>query len=290
MNEFELIDAIVDVLDPVSAGGDIVVGPGDDCCVTSVPGGHQLVSSIDTLIAGRHFPRDAEPFHIGYRAMMVSLSDLAAMGADPHMAMVALSLENLDAQWVRSLAEGMRQAAEICGVPIAGGNIARGALSLSVSVHGLVETGAAVLRSGASAGDAVYVTGALGGAAAALEQKFTEAALRQRYFLPRARLDLASQLRSWASAAIDISDGLLQDLAHVAKASGVAIDLIEAKIPVFPGAELRHALEGGDDYEICFTAAQAPDFDAVEIGRVVEGEGVMIDGKPVDPRGYQHFA
>ncbi len=290
MNEFELIDVIVAGLGDSATGRWLDVGPGDDASVSTLPPGTQLVSSIDTLVAGRHFPGDANPADIGFRAMMVSLSDLAAMGAEPHIVLVALTLETADPAWAAALAGGMSEAASQTGAIIAGGNLSRGRLSLSMSVHGVVPTGAAVLRSGARPGDLVYVTGPLGGAAAALANGFADEELNTCFFRPAARVDLAADLRAVASAAIDVSDGFLQDAGHLAAASGVCLDIEVARVPVRSGAQLQYALQGGDDYELCFTAAAPPPFPAVCVGRVVDGSGVLLDGEPVTTAGYQHFA
>ncbi len=290
MNEFELIDVIVAGFGDTATGRWLDVGPGDDASVSTLPPGTQLVSSIDTLVAGRHFPGDADPADIGFRAMMVSLSDLAAMGAEPHIVLVALTLETADPAWASALAGGMAEAARQTGATIAGGNLSRGRLSLSMSVHGVVPAGTAVLRSGARPGDLVYVTGALGGAAAALENGFAKDDLNACFFRPAARVDLAPALRAVASAAIDVSDGLLQDAGHLAAASGVCLEIASARVPVQAGAQRHHALQGGDDYELCFTAGSPPGFPAVCIGRVVDGSGVLLDGEPVANSGYQHFA
>ena len=289
MNEFDLIGRVVGALGEVSSGGELRVGPGDDASVSRVPQGCELVSSIDTLVAGRHFPEDADPERIGYRAMMVSVSDLAAMGAEPGVVLVALSLEQGDPDWVEALARGLRRAALEVSVKVAGGNFARGPLALSVSVHGYVPIGQAVTRSGAQVGDGVYVTGPLGGAAAALAAGLRDETLNQRYYAPLARVDLAAPLRDSATSAIDISDGLLQDAGHLASASGCALSLAAESVPVFAGASLEHALSGGDDYELCLTAASPPPFTATRIGEVVAGSGVLLDGRPVPAQGYQHF-
>ena len=290
MSEFRLIDAIVQELGDDASGGCLAVGPGDDASVSNVPAGTQLVSSIDTLLVGRHFPEDAAPRDVGYRSMMVALSDLAAMGAEPHIALIALTAPSADEAWMRELATGIAAAARVTNVKVAGGNLCRGTLSLSVSVHGLVPEGQAVTRSGAAAGDTLYVTGALGGAAAALDAAFENAALNTRYYQPRARVDLAAQLRACASAAIDLSDGLLQDVGHLAAASGLAAQIESKDIPVGDGAKRSHVLGGSDDYELCFAASVTPPFPAIAIGRMAAGEGVWLDGEKVAEHGYQHFA
>lgn len=299
MNEFELIDAVVAELGEAAAGQWVRVGPGDDCAINALPPGMELASSVDALMGDVHFPRAAGAELVGYRALMVSASDLAAMGAAPGFALLAVSLEEDAAPWLQGLARGLREAALELGLPLVGGNIARGPLTITVSVHGHVPAGQALLRSGARPGDGVYVTGALGAAAAALARGGLEACqsradldgLSQRYFLPRARLEAGLALRAVASSAIDVSDGLMQDLGHVSRASGVAMELSAEAVPVAPGATLEQALSGGDDYELCFTAAgTVPDLGvpARRIGRVVAGSGVTVDGRRAGG-GYQHF-
>jgi thiamine-monophosphate kinase len=300
MNEFELIDCIVAELGDAAAGEWVRIGPGDDAAVTAAPPGTELVSSIDAVVGGVHFPLGAGAELVGYRAMMVAASDLAAMGAADGFALVALSLEQADADWVRALARGMAEAARDAGLRLVGGNIARGPLSIAVSVHGYVPAGGALLRSGARVGDDVYVTGALGAAAAAVARGGLEAyrtaadldALSARYFRPRARIAEGVRLRGRASSAVDLSDGLAQDLGHVCRASGVGVELESARIPVADGATLEQALAGGDDYELCFTIAGHPpalDVPVHRVGRVVAQPGVRLDGRPV-AGGYRHFA
>jgi thiamine-monophosphate kinase len=301
VNEFDLIAEILAELAETTAGTAVRVGPGDDAAVTSVPGDAELVSSIDALVADVHFPASAGASLVGYRALMVSLSDLAAMGAHPGFALVALTLPELDVDWARGLARGMASAARAAEVPIVGGNIASGPLTVTVSVHGWAPLGQALLRTGARPGDQIYLTGSLGGAAAALarggigdcvdESGLDE--LQRRYFLPQARLQAGVALREVASSAIDVSDGLLQDLDHICQASDVAAEIHSEQIPVIAGAQLDHALTGGDDYELCFTSARAPADIGVavtRIGAVSAGSGITLDGRSVSAAGYQHFS
>jgi thiamine-monophosphate kinase len=300
VNEFRLIDAIVGVLGPTTSGPGVRIGPGDDAAVVAVPPGCELVSSIDALVGGVHFPVDAGPELIGYRAIMIAASDLAAMGADAGFALVALDLPEDDPTWVMSLTTGMRQALEGLGMALVGGNIARGPLALAVSVHGNAPAGQALLRSGARPGDGIWVTGDLGGAAAAVARGNLAACrvqadlddLSERYFRPRARVPEGVALRGLANSAIDVSDGLLQDLGHILDASGVGAALDAERIPVAPGATLAQALSGGEDYELCFTLAGEPPALAVpvhRIGTIVAGMGITIDGEPAAPAGYRHF-
>ncbi|MGA0838566.1 MAG: thiamine-phosphate kinase [Pseudomonadales bacterium] len=301
MTEFELIDAIVAALGDRTSGPLVSVGPGDDAAVISVPRGMDVVSSIDALVAGVHFPAEAAPWLIGYRAIMVSASDLAAMGAANGWVIVGLTLPKVDADWVQALTDGMRAALVRANLRLVGGNLARGPLAVSVSVHGFVPAGRALLRSGARPGDSIWVTGTLGGAAAALLRGDLATyrtvdgldELARRYYLPEARIDVGTALRGQASAVIDLSDGLLQDLGHLCRASGVGAELNLESIPVAPGATAALALRGGDDYELCFTAASPPSVLGVStscIGRIVATPGIRANGEQLGSSGYQHFA
>ena len=291
MNEFELIDAILEELGPVGRGG--LIGPGDDCAVIVPPAGECLVSSIDTLIGGVHFPEAAPGEAVGYRAAMVSLSDLAAMAAEPAQLLVALTLEETDQSWALAVARGMRSAVEEAGGRILGGNLARGARSITLSVHGFCPEASLLTRAGAAPGEGIFVTGPLGGAAAAVVRQRLDDLndpLTRRYFHPRARIDAGLALRGCASSLIDVSDGLLQDLDHLCAASGTGADLSREAVPVFPGAVLDDALHGGDDYELLFTAPAPPlELDCVRIGEMSATPGVRLDGAVVAIKGYQHF-
>lgn len=299
MNEFELIDAVIAELGGAAAGEWLRVGPGDDAAVTALPPGCEQVSSIDTLIPGVHFPVQSGAELVGFRALMVSASDLAAMGAAPGFALVAVSMPTADSTWLRALARGLARAGAELSLPLAGGNLARGALTISLSVHGFVPAGTALLRSGAAPDDGIYVTGTLGGAAAALARGGLDACrgdadlddLSRSYFLPRARIDAGIALRGVASSAIDVSDGLIQDAGHLARASGVGMALRSEDLPLAGGATLADVLRGSDDYELCFTAAAAPPDLGVpvrRIGTVVTGAGVTLDGRAASG-GYRHF-
>jgi thiamine-monophosphate kinase len=193
----------------------------------------------------------------------------------------------------------MAKAAREIDLRIIGGNIARGPATIAVSVHGYVPAGGALLRSGARVGDHVYVTGTLGAAAAAVARGGLDACatdadldtLSRRYFHPQARLAQGRDLRGVASGAIDLSDGLLQDLGHVCRASGVGAELRADRVPVAEGATLHQALTGGDDYELCFTApGDPPDIGipVTRIGTIVAEPGVRLDGRPA-AGGYRHF-
>ena len=306
MNEFELIERIVSVLGRAADGEHVRLGPGDDAAIVALPPGRELVSSIDSLVSGLHFPAHASPYLIGYRCVAVSASDLAAMGALPSHALVALTLPDANDGFCAELTRGMAAAAGERALPIVGGNLARGSLSVQVSVHGHVARGQALRRDGAAAGDRVYVSGPLGGAAAALRggdlDEVTDpgdlSTVQRSYFLPSDRIPLAARMCGVASAAIDVSDGLVQDARHVATASGVRIDIDGQRIPLQQGATLEDAL-ASDDYEllVCMSEPASEAFgdllqSLIYIGRVVDGSGVYITDAPgaSRARGYQHFS
>jgi len=293
VDEFALIREVVQNLGDRAQGPWVELGPGDDAAVIAQRPDHQIVATIDSVVAGVHFPAHAPAMDIGYRALMVGLSDLAAMAAYPRYVLVALTIDAPDPAWVGELARGMALAATECDTYLCGGNFAKGSLSITVSAHGDVPQGGAVTRSGARAGDKIYVSGELGGAAACVRQRDFDFdqnlnACQSRYLRPRARFDVVGTLRTYASAAIDVSDGLSMDLQHLCRASGVRANLSAAKIPIFPGACLEDALCGGDDYEIVCTASQAvPDMSC--IGVIEAGDGVYLDGELLQARGYNHF-
>lgn len=299
VNEFGLIDDITQALGDSATAPWVHVGIGDDAAVMRPRPGFDAVASIDTLVADVHFPMSAPADLIGYRALMVSLSDLAAMAALPRYALVALTLPELGSQispqWVQQLAQGMAMAAQETGTALCGGNLTRGALSISVSVHGEVEQGQAKLRSSGEPGQRLFVTGALGGAAACLRQQQhlpvapdALSAMQNAYYRPQARFDCRREIQA-ASCAIDISDGLLQDLNHVLKASGCGADLQAAAIPLAAGASLEDALSGGDDYQLLFASAESVTT-GVCIGELSSELGLRLDGKDVEIHGYQHFS
>ncbi len=301
---------------------DVVLGVGDDAAVVRVPAGQELVVAIDTLVAGVHFPDATAPAAVGHKALAVNLSDLAAMGADPAWATLALTLPRPDAAWVQGFAEGFLQLADHAGVALVGGDTTRGALTVSVQVAGYVPAGAALQRRGAKPGDQIWVTGQLGDAAlalAALQERVVLqddelAALRARLDYPAPRLAEGRALRGLAHAAIDLSDGLGADLGHVLDASGVGATLHAARLPLSAAVERyvstsgdwAMVLGGGDDYELCFTAPETAHQEiearfaelgtsGTVIGRIDERSGlrcVIEDGEILDPRslGFQHFA
>lgn len=313
MAEFDLIARI---RQRVATRDDVVLGIGDDAAVLRVPAGRELVVAMDTLNAGVHFPAETAPADIGWKALAVNLSDLAAMAAEPAWCTLSLSLPQADQAWLDAFLDGFLGLAALHGVALVGGDTTRGPLSVCVTVHGLVEPGRALRRDGAQVGDTVWVSGTLGDAAGALAQWREGAAmdgfLRERLNRPTPRLALLPALRL-AHAGIDVSDGLLADLGHVCAASGagalVEVDALPASDALRANfdAETRRRLQaaGGDDYELCFTAPDAAreailreaadaGVAVTAIGRVVEGEGVRAgraDGSPWQSTrdGYDHF-
>jgi len=246
---------------------DVFLGIGDDAALLQVPPSRALVVTMDTLNAGVHFPVEASAADIGWKALAVNLSDLAAMGAEPAWCTLSLSVPNADADWLDGFLDGFLALAQAHGVALVGGDTTRGPLSIAVTAHGLVEPARALRRDGARAGDDIWVTGTLGDAAAALEhwQRGVPciAALRTRLDRPTPQVKAGQALAGLAHAAIDLSDGLAADLAHLCRVSKLAAEI---SLPLLPTSSELNALQaaphtrwcwqvsGGDDYELCFTA------------------------------------
>ena len=319
MGEFELIRRFFQR--PVRRK-DVVLGSGDDCALLSVPAESLLAVSTDTLVAGVHFFADMDPVKLGHKALAVNLSDLAAMGAEPRWVSLALTLPAVNEAWVAGFAEGFLELAEYYNVALVGGDMTRGPLSITVSVKGSVPAGRALMRSGAKAGDGVYVTGTLGDAALALSHLLGKrtlnenqlAAVLPRLDHPHPRILAGQALRGLASSALDLSDGLASDLGHILKASGVRAQIDLDLLPLSPVLQdavpardaWQLALAGGDDYELCFTVPQehhgALDtalancgVKFTRIGRILAGEpGIdyLQDEQPVELhlKGWDHFA
>ncbi|MBV8876937.1 MAG: thiamine-phosphate kinase [Gammaproteobacteria bacterium] len=300
---------------------DVVLGIGDDAALMRVPGGCELVAATDTLVAGVHFPPDSPAESVGHRALAVNLSDLAAMGARPAWALLALTLPQVDETWLEGFATGLGELARTHAVALIGGDTTRGPLCISVQLLGFVPAGAALTRSGARAGDVLFVSGTCGDAAAglALEQRRLQAPpearswLRERFLFPTPRVALGEELRRFASACIDVSDGLLGDAGKLASASHVGAELAWNELPVSDPltallGERRArelALTGGDDYELCFAVPPAniarllmqlppQEWRYTRIGalRAAPGAVVVRDGTVMEfsHSGYQHFS
>lgn len=246
------------------------LGVGDDAALVRVRSGMELVATVDMLVRGTHFFPDADPRRLGHKALAVNLSDVAAMGATPRWATLALALPRPEPAWLRAFATGFMRLARRHDVALIGGDTTRGPLAISVQLLGEVPQGRALLRSGARAGDDVWISGHIGDAALAvaaqkrrveLEAHELRAALR-RLDTPTPRLALGAALRGIAASAIDISDGLCADLGHICERSGVSALVEFDRLPVSRMVRNRidtpvvHAavLAGGDDYELCFTA------------------------------------
>ena len=304
IGEFTLIDRLFSGMDTGTA---VRLGVGDDAAVLGVPEGHVLHTSIDTVAEGVHFLAAMSPADIAFRSVMAAASDLAAMGAAPAGMLLALTIPSSDEGWLTAFVDGLKDASEQTGLPLVGGDTTRGPLSVAVTVIGSPPPAAFLTRSGARKGDRVCVSGTLGDAAAGLaalrgvlsiSDSTVSNALVGRFSRPMARLALGESRRAVASAAIDVSDGLLADTAHIAKASAVAIDIDCRRLPLsdalraLPDKDqsLRWALSGGDDYELLFTLppdAMVPD-GCTEIGRVVAGSGVSCAMTP-QQSGHDHF-
>ncbi|BAN46411.1 thiamine-phosphate kinase [Metapseudomonas resinovorans] len=317
MGEFELIRRFFASAACATGGEGIALGIGDDCALLQLPPFDQLAVSTDSLVAGVHFPLDADPYLLGQRALAVSVSDLAAMGAAPVAFTLALTLPEARADWLEAFANGLCAMARGCGIGLVGGDTTRGPLSLTLTVFGRVPAGQALTRAGARPGDLLCVGGSLGDGAGALplvlgERQDNSAQaqyLLQRYWAPQPQLDLGQALRGLATAALDISDGLLADCGHIARASKVALLVDAARVPLSAALEglfsrefaLNCALAGGDDYRLAFTlpadalaSIQADWPEVAVIGRVEAGQGVHLldaSGAELQPPalGYQHF-
>lgn len=293
---------------------DILLGIGDDCALVVPPLDHALAITTDTLVEGVHFLKNTAAYDIGFKALAVNLSDLAAMGAKPAWFTLALSLPEADETWLKGFSSGLFALANRYAVPLIGGDLTRGSLTITIQAHGFVRINKALRRDGAKPGDAIYVTHTLGDAALALlfltnqleidpsHQPF----LLDRLHRPEPRLAIAQTLGGIAHAAIDISDGLLADLGHILQKSGVGATINVDKLPLSEG--LRHsvaiekayslALHGGDDYELCFTLPPGQegifDFPCTCIGKINEQLGCNLqysNGKSYETvlKGYQHF-
>ena len=316
--EFDLIARIrARALQAGAARPDVVLGIGDDAAVLQVPADCLLVVATDTLNDGVHFPIDTAPADLGWKALAVNLSDLAAMGAQPAWCTLSLSLHEADAGWVDAFLDGFLALAHAHGVALVGGDTTRGPLSVCVTVHGFADYGHALRRSGALVDDDLWISGTLGDAAAALSQwragGATEPALRRRLDRPDPRVATGRALSRIAHACIDVSDGLLADVGHLCSASAVGaridIDALPASgtLRAMFTDETRRVLQtaGGDDYELCFSAAPSwreaiaaiaadTGVPLSRIGRVVAGDEVVAldrNGDTWQPprRGFDHF-
>lgn len=328
MNEFDLIRRYFcfstsdNGLSAKTASGEsISLGVGDDCALVNLLPGHQLAITTDTLVNGVHFPEGADAELIARRALRVNLSDLAAMGATPLGFQLALTIPEIDTTWLEKFSTGLAEDAKKFQCPLIGGDTTRGPLSITITMMGTVEKQNALRRKGASAGDIICVSGTLGDAIYALEQLFSDSLdeyLIRRYWLPEPRIQLGRVLGAKATAGLDVSDGILQDVGHIARANRLTACVEFHNIPlsrsllssnITEANARRIALSGGDDYELCFTIDECV-FAEVEkqatelgcriskIGRMLpldeSGEAVIcvdLGGNrlPIKTAGYDHF-
>lgn len=274
LSEFDVIDRFFRGVGRLRS--DVVLGVGDDGAILRCPPGHELVMVSDTLVAGVHFPLDSSARSIGHRALAVNLSDIAAMGATPAWALLSLTLPEVHERWLTEFAGGFSRLARTHEVQLVGGDTTRGPLSVSVQVVGMVPPETALRRSTARPGDLLFVSGRVGEAAGGLAliqsthpvhaslDDSTRRSLIERFEFPQPRLALALQLRGVASAAMDISDGLLADAQKLARASGLRVRVDLERLPTSVGLEAAFTqdlvtqlmLTGGDDYELLFTVSR----------------------------------
>jgi thiamine-monophosphate kinase len=318
LSEFPLIQHYFEKLS--TQRKDVLLGIGDDCALLQCPAEHVIAVSIDTLVENIHFFADVDPETLGYKSLAVGLSDLAAMGAQPAWFTLALTLPEVNENWLKGFSQGLAKLAKKHNIQLVGGDTTRGPLTISIQVHGFVAAEKAVRRSGAQVGDMIYVTGTLGDAGAALQlqlQKWNDVTLniedksylRQRLEQPTPRLEIGQELAGIASSAIDISDGLLADLGHILEKSSVGARLDLTKLPlslamtkVDRKTAERFALQSGDDYELCFTVPPQY-FSEIEqrfkdqctlIGTITDDQGIyFIDDNDaliaLKGTGYDHF-
>lgn len=319
LSEFDLIKEFFS--NSSSGRDDVILGVGDDCALLQPPAGMELAVTTDTLVEGVHFSAGADPEALGHKSLAVNLSDLAAMGADPAWVTLALTLPRSDADWLKGFSRGFLSLAQQHKAALIGGDTTRGPLSISVTAHGFVKPGAALRRSGAKVGDRIYVTGTLGDAALVLLSRQGKylvesglAELERRLDRPQPRLAAGRSLLDIASAAIDISDGLISDLGHICKNSSVGARLFLEQIPISSqikaylqqGGNWATVIAAGDDYELCITIPPQKEAlleavqtrlgcDLMRVGEIVPGSGVtciQADGGTLaaPASGYEHFS
>lgn len=301
---------------------DVVLGIGDDCAILRAPPGNDLVVTIDSVIENIHFPKSSTPFDLGHKSLAVSLSDIAAMAAEPAWILLALSLPKVNESWLEQFCAGFFQLANKFSLQLVGGNTTQGPLTITTHVTGFIPQGTGLRRSGAKPGDLIYVTGTLGDAALGLQclqkktklPKAAQEELIARFNRPQPRVTEALTLRTLATAAIDVSDGLAADLSHILACSKVGATIKTEKLPLSktlrtylsPEQAWAYALTGGEDYELCFTLPRAlqgefewrfggHDCGYLCVGVIEEQAGLRIvtpDGKPfkLTTQGYEHFS
>ncbi len=318
MNEFELIDHFFkrDTINPSF----VKTGIGDDCALLQVPPGQQLAVTTDTLLSGVHFFPDVDPFSLGHKALAVNLSDLAAMGALPQAVTLSITLPDNNEAWLSNFCRGFFQLADQYSVDLVGGDTTSGPLSITVHAMGVVPVGLALRRNSAQVGDGLFVTGTIGDSGLALAHHYGKIQLPAADFQlmarqldqPEPRVRQGIVARGLASAAIDVSDGLLADLGHITKQSVVGAEIWVDNVPFSPaaqqflgeGGDIGLLLTSGDDYQLVF--AVPPKNQQVfieqmaatrclvsEIGVIISGQDLIVKQNGVllrlEQRGYNHF-
>lgn len=270
MKEFELIKRYFS--EQMIKRKDVVLGIGDDCAIVSPSERQNIAITTDTLVAGVHFPHETSARAIGHKSIAVNLSDLAAMGAEPTWISLAITLPEIDTTWVEEFCQGVFELCEFYNVQLIGGDTTQGPLSITVTAQGLVPKDTHLKRTGAKAGDWIYVTGEIGDAALALKHIFKEVNVAAEYKesvlrsldYPTPRILAGQALRGYASSAIDLSDGLISDLGHICAASKVGANIVLDDLPISNALRdtvgldkaFELALSGGDDYELLFTVSE----------------------------------
>jgi len=318
MKEFELIKRYF--TEQIVKRKDVLLGIGDDCAILRPPENYNIAVTTDTLVAGVHFPQDTSPRAIGHKALAVNLSDLAAMGAEPTWVSLAITLPKVDEFWINEFCAGIFELCEFYNVQLIGGDTTQGPLSITITAQGIVPADMQLTRGGAKPGDWIYVTGEIGDAALALKsltdgvavESIFQNQIQQRLDCPKPRVLAGQTLRKYASAAIDISDGLLADLKHICDASKVGANIVLEDLPLSNalvetlGMEkaIELAIIGGDDYELLFTVSEDNKVgmetaianigvDVTCIGQLNGTDKITttLNSKPVNinAAGYQHF-
>ncbi len=309
LSEFDLIQRFF--TRPASHSKINLLSVGDDAAIMRIPEGQELVVTVDTMVSGVHFFPDVESESLGHKLLAVNLSDLAAMGAKPIAATLALTLPEVNADWLAGFAKGWWQLADHFGVDLIGGDTTAGALTLSVQLMGLVDQGRALKRSGAKPGDGIYVTGDLGEAGLGLkilqqQRMKSDAHVLERFHRPWPRVKEGRELVGVASACVDLSDGLASDLRHLVQRSQVGacidFDCLPLSEAVAEYANQTHddslPLTAGEDYELCFTVpdrlSQHITIPCTRIGVIESEPGLRVrkNGiiQPLEVKGYEHFS
>ncbi len=287
-------------------------GIGDDCALLSIDSDKQLATTVDTLIAGVHFPTNTSAEDIAYKALAVNLSDLAAMGASPLYFTLALTLPSIDQHWLEGFSDSLKTLAKAYNIALVGGDTTKGALSITINATGVMKKNQALLRSGAQAGDSIFISNTLGDAALAWQQiqnqQIPSSASVKQLNRPEPQIKLGQSLLTVAHSCIDVSDGLEQDLSHILAQSNLGASIDVEALPlsnevaqyIAQTKDWCIALAGGDDYELCFTVPESKinhiqsikkdlDIKLTKIGTITKKTGLKIQGLQKDCQSYQHF-